>query len=293
LRRSSAPAERKRKTGRLTDRFVFAFACHADNLHERAGVAIHPEALPDWVFMRPEAVTHRSIDDGNARRSFVVRFRKDPTTKKSYAHRFEIGRINRVGKHLWGLLARRGGTTLNRNCTADWVTAHGHVCSEARGLDAGQGAHSSFNLAIECSGPRLVEARRVRVHQHIEDVAGVEPEIEGLNLCQAADEKPCSHQQCERTPKRVLKSRFAEVRSKREEFAAVHARLRVLLERRTKNSKKQKEEKLVTILNAMLSFLTPRVLTWPGSVGRELVDLFDLWRRGVGVERDSNCSLYK
>ena len=80
-------------------------------------------------------------------------------------------------------------------------------------------------------------------------------------------------------PKRARRSRFAEVRAKREEFAAARAKLRALLERCEQNSKKQKGEELVTFLNAMLRFFTPRVLTGPGSLGRELVDLFEVWAK--------------
>jgi hypothetical protein len=83
-------------------------------------------------------------------------------------------------------------------------------------------------------------------------------------------------------PKRARKSRFAEVRAKREEFAAARAKLRALLERCEKNSKKQKGEELVTFLNAMLRFFTPNVLRGGGlgSLGRELVNFFELWTKG-------------
>jgi hypothetical protein len=44
------------------------------------------------------------------------------------------------------LPARRDRMALDRNCTVNGVTTHGHVCSEARGSDTGEGTHCSFQL---------------------------------------------------------------------------------------------------------------------------------------------------
>ena len=80
---------------------------------------------------------------------------------------------------------------LERNRHAIGEAAHRHVGSEADGLHAGERAHARLELAVERGGARLVEADLVRVHRYVEDVAGIEPEIERLNFLQAANEKSC------------------------------------------------------------------------------------------------------
>jgi hypothetical protein len=86
---------------------------------------------------------------------------------------------------------------LERNLPAIGEAAHRHVGSEADGLHAGERAHPRLELAIESGGARLVVAGLVRVHRDVEYVAGIEPEIEGLNFLQAADEKSGDDQQSE------------------------------------------------------------------------------------------------
>jgi hypothetical protein len=82
-------------------------------------------------------------------------------------------------------------------------------------------------------------------------------------------------------PKRGRKARVAEIATKREGFVAARMKLRALLERCETKSNKQRDEELVAFLQAMLSFFRPMVSTAPGSLGRELVDVFVLWSHGT------------
>jgi hypothetical protein len=65
-------------------------------------------------------------------------------------------------------------------------------------LHAGEGAHAGFDFAVERDSARLVVAGLVRVHEDVENVAGIEAEIEGLNFLQAPDEKSSDDEESER-----------------------------------------------------------------------------------------------
>jgi len=86
-------------------------------------------------------------------------------------------------------------------------------------------------------------------------------------------------------PKKGRKKAVAELKGKRDEFAATRAKLRVFLEQCEKHSKKKKEEELATFLNAMLRFFSPRVVSpVPSSLARQTIVFFDLW---AGQDRRS------
>jgi hypothetical protein len=68
------------------------------------------------------------------------------------------------------------------------------------------------------------------------------------------------------------------VKKKRDEFAAARAQLRALLEACERNATKKKDKELTEFIAAMAGFFQPMVLStrFP-SIGRELVNFFELW----------------
>jgi hypothetical protein len=86
-------------------------------------------------------------------------------------------------------------------------------------------------------------------------------------------------------PKKGRKKAVADLKAKRDEFAAARAKLRGFLKQCEKHSTKKKEEELTTFLNAMLRFFSPRVESpVPSSLGRQTIMFFDLW---AGQDRRS------
>ena len=105
------------------------------------------------------------------------------------SHRGEVGRINFVMRKSRQVAFRDSLLALLPHFIPLAVITHGHRVGEARRFHSRKRANPLAKLAVETLPARFVESELLHVHREIQNVIGIESDIQLLGVFQAPQEK--------------------------------------------------------------------------------------------------------
>ena len=161
-------------------------------------VVMHFEVTSDGIPIRPEFLRRRLVDHRNVLRIRFICIGEFTSPQKRDAHVLKI-----AGRHV--VVVDRGRSLAGGRLEAfdiqsrdRIVVTHGNRKGQAGRLHAGQRTPASQHLMVKGGRLLVVVPDSARVHRHVGETLGLEPEIYVLGFGHAPCEEHRDHQQHER-----------------------------------------------------------------------------------------------
>ena len=161
-------------------------------------VAEDLQGAADRVFVGPDLLGHRLVDDGHRRRAGAIGRGEAAALHDRDAQRVEVADRHLVDLRHAPVARILGVLSVAERGAAEPAAEERHAGGERDRFHAGHAAQALGHPPVELARARLVEALRARVDAQHHQPAAVEPRVDAAGVAEAAQEHPGAGQRDER-----------------------------------------------------------------------------------------------